>query len=63
MTVVRQGVGFVVRLLIWSAVWAVVAAAQEVSPRNPLQPSDTSGPAATLNSSDRLLQRAGQDHQ
>ena len=46
MTFVRRGVGFVVCVLIWT----VVAEAQEVSPRNPLQPSDTSGPAATLNS-------------
>ena len=50
MTAVRQCVGVVLAALISIAVWPMVAVAQEVPARNPLQPSDTSSPAATLSS-------------
>ena len=50
MTVVRQCLFCVVGALFWSALWPIGAAGQEGTLRNPLQPSDTSSPAATLNS-------------
>jgi len=50
MTAARQCFGVVLGALMWIAVWPMVAAAQEVPARNPLEPSDTSSPAATLNS-------------
>ena len=50
MTAVRQCFGVVLAALISIAVWPMVAAAQEGPARNPLEPSDTSSPAATLSS-------------